>query len=44
MNKYDTRTAKIKRKYGADAFKRFGKMGGSPILKLWKQGKLKRVS
>jgi hypothetical protein len=26
------RIQKIKRKYGADAFKKFGRKGGSPIL------------
>ncbi len=29
---YKARTRKVKRRYGKDAFKRWGKMGGNPIL------------
>lgn len=29
---YAKRTQKVKRKYGADAFKKWGKKGGNPIL------------
>ncbi len=34
------RIRKVKRKYGENAFKKFGRMGGSPVLKAWKQGKI----
>lgn len=34
------REASLKRKYGADCFEEWGKLGGSPILKAYKQGKL----
>ena len=33
------RVQKIKRKYGETAFERWGKSGGSPILKAWSEGK-----
>lgn len=33
-------TQAIKRKFGANAFRKWGKSGGSPILKAWKQGKI----
>jgi len=29
---YAKRTRKIKRKYGANAFKKWGKLGGNPLL------------
>jgi len=32
MSKYDSRTAKIRRKYGANAFQRWGKLGGNKLL------------
>jgi len=31
-NKYNLRTRRIRRKYGKDAFKEWGKKGGNPIL------------
>lgn len=31
-NKYKLRTQRIRRKYGKDAFKRWGSKGGNPIL------------
>jgi hypothetical protein len=42
------RIAVIHRRYGKNAFKKFGHgtpghIGGSPILRAWKQGKLKYV-
>lgn len=30
----------IKRKYGANAFRKWGARGGSPILQAWKKKKL----
>lgn len=32
VNKYKLRTRRIRRKYGADAYKKWGKMGGNPVL------------
>jgi len=29
---YAKRTRKVKRKYGADAYEKWGKLGGNPIL------------
>jgi hypothetical protein len=39
----------ILRKYGQNAFKKFGhgtpaRPGGNPVLRWWKQGKLRKVS
>ena len=31
-DKYKARTRKVKRNYGANCFKRWGKKGGNPIL------------
>jgi hypothetical protein len=36
------RIKKIRKQYGASAFSRWGKKGGSPILKAWSQGKIPR--
>ena len=30
----------IKRKYGKNAFKTWGKEGGNPLLKAWKEGRV----
>ena len=35
-----SRVAKIKSKYGVTAFQRWGKTGGSPVLKAWKAHKI----
>ncbi len=35
MSKSSERIARIRRKYGKDAFHKFGLRGGSPILKSW---------
>jgi len=40
MAKYDARTERIKRKFGADAFKKWGKKGGSPILIAQREGRV----
>ena len=31
-NKYKLRTRRVMRKYGKDAFKKWGKLGGNPVL------------
>jgi hypothetical protein len=31
-NAYAGRTKRVKRKYGANAYKKWGKLGGNPIL------------
>ena len=43
MSKKVDRITKIKKKFGSNAFERWGKLGGSPILADFKAGKLKRV-
>jgi len=30
----------IRRKYGANAFSKWGRRGGSPVLKAWEEGKI----
>ncbi len=35
------RVVKIKHKYGRNIFKKWGKGGGSPVLKAWAKGKVK---
>lgn len=42
MVNQNERIRKIKKKYGADAFVKFGKKGGSPVLRDWKAGRLVR--
>lgn len=37
----EKRLETIDRKYGKTIYRRWGKRGGSPILKAWAQGKLK---
>jgi hypothetical protein len=32
--------AAIKRKYGANAFSKWGAKGGSPVLRAWKSGRI----
>ena len=39
----EKRVERIKRKFGVTAFSRWGKTGGSPVLKAWKAHKLKYV-
>lgn len=34
------RIRRIKEKHGKDAFIKWGKRGGSPILKAWKEGRI----
>jgi len=31
---------KIKQKYGSNAFRKWGKLGGSPVLKAYKEGRV----
>ena len=38
-NAYAGRTKRVKRKYGADAYRKWGKLGGNPILLKSKQRK-----
>jgi hypothetical protein len=37
-----TRVEKIKKKYGRNAFIKWGSTGGSPILRAYQEGKLVR--
>jgi hypothetical protein len=39
--KQEQRITKIKKKFGANAFKNWGgKTGGSPVLKAWREGRI----
>lgn len=33
-------TIAIKRKYGANAFRKWGSAGGSPVLRAWSEGRI----